>query len=40
VPVGGTGGGIVVGTHRQSALDFSRDEIMPVMLSLTGRQAG
>jgi len=39
-PVGCFQGGIVVGKHRQPALDFSRDKIMPVMLSLTGQQAG
>jgi hypothetical protein len=39
-PVGCWHGGVAVGTHRQPALDFSRDEIMPVMLSLTGQQAG
>ena len=39
-PVGCSPGGIMVGKHRQPALDFSRDKIMPVMLSLTGQQAG
>ncbi len=34
-PVGCFQGGIVVGKHRQPALDFSRDKIIPVMLSLT-----
>ena len=38
-PVGCFQGGIVVGKHRQPALDFSRDKIIPVMLSLTGQQA-
>ena len=38
-PVGCWDGGIVVGKRRQPALDFSRDKIMPVMLSLTGQQA-
>jgi len=38
-PVGCFDGGIVVGKHRQPALDFSRDKIIPVMLSLTGQQA-
>jgi hypothetical protein len=39
-PVGCFDGGIVVGKRKQPALDFSRDKIMPVMLSLTGQQAG
>jgi hypothetical protein len=39
-PIGCFQGGIVVGKHRQPALDFSRDKIMPAMLSLTGQQAG
>ena len=39
-PVGCWTGGIVVGKHRQPALDFSRDKIIPVMLSLTGQQPG
>jgi len=38
-PVGCFQGGIVVGKHKQPPLDFSRDKIMPVMLSLTGQQA-
>lgn len=38
-PVGCFEGGIVVGKHRQPALDFSRDKILPVMLSLTGQRA-
>jgi hypothetical protein len=38
-PVGCWNGGIVVGKRKQPALDFSRDKIMPVMLSLTGEQA-
>jgi hypothetical protein len=38
-PVGCFQGGIVVGKHKQPALDFSRDKIVPVMLSLTGQQA-
>src|SRR6516225_7311240 len=38
-PVGCFDGGIVVGKHKQPALDFSRDKIIPVMLSLTGQQA-
>src|SRR5262249_57038669 len=33
-PVGCFQGGIVVGKHRQPDLDFSRNKIMPVMLSL------
>jgi len=37
-PVGCFQGGIVVGKHRQPALDFSRGKIIPVMLSLTGQQ--
>ena len=36
-PVGCWAGGILVGKHRQPALDFSRDKIIPVMLSLTGQ---
>jgi hypothetical protein len=39
-PVGCFDGGIVVGKHKQPALDFSRDKIMPVMLSLMGQRAG
>jgi hypothetical protein len=39
-PVGCWDGGIVVGKRKQPALDFSRDKITPVMLSLTGQQAG
>jgi hypothetical protein len=39
-PVGCLHGGIVAGKHRQPALDFSRDGIIPVMLSLTGQHAG
>ena len=31
-PVGCFDGGIVVGKHRQPALDFSRDKIIPAML--------
>src|SRR5262249_14561388 len=38
-PVGCFQGGVVVGKHRQPALDFSRDKIIPAMLSLTGQQA-
>jgi len=38
-PVGCFDGGIVVGKYKQPALDFSRDKIMPVLLSLTGQQA-
>jgi hypothetical protein len=38
-PVGCWDGGIVVGKRKQPAVDFSRDKIMPVMLSLTGQQA-
>jgi hypothetical protein len=38
-PVGCFDGGIVVGRYKQPALDFSRDKIMPVLLSLTGQQA-
>lgn len=38
-PVGCFQGGIVVGKHRQPTLDFSRDKIIPAMLSLTGQQA-
>jgi hypothetical protein len=38
-PVGCFKGGVVVGMHRQPALDFSRDKIIPVMLSLMGQQA-
>ncbi|HEY2304668.1 MAG TPA: hypothetical protein VGI05_02185 [Streptosporangiaceae bacterium] len=36
-PVGCFQGGVVVGKHRQPALDFSRDKIIPVMLSLMGQ---
>jgi hypothetical protein len=36
-PVGCYAGGVVVGGHRQPSLDFSRDKIIPVMLSLTGQ---
>lgn len=39
-PVGCWDGGIVVGKHRQPALDFSRDKIISVMLSLMGRWSG
>lgn len=38
-PVGCFQGGVAAGTHRQPALDFSRDKIIPVMLSLMGQQA-
>jgi hypothetical protein len=38
-PVGCWDGGIVVGKNRQPALDFSRDKIMPVVLSLLGQRA-
>jgi hypothetical protein len=38
-PVGCFDGGILVGKHRQPALDFSRDKIIPVMLSLMGQPA-
>jgi hypothetical protein len=38
-PVGCFQGGVVVGKHRQPALDFSRDKIIPVMLSLMGQDA-
>jgi hypothetical protein len=38
-PVGCYAGGVVVGGQRQPTLDFSRDKIMPVMLSLTGQSA-
>jgi hypothetical protein len=38
-PVGCWDGGILVGKHRQPALDFSRDKIIPVMLALMGQQA-
>lgn len=38
-PAGCWDGGIVAGRHRQPTLDFSRDKIIPVMLSLTGQQA-
>jgi hypothetical protein len=38
-PVGCWDGGIVVGKHSQPALDFSRDKIIPVMLSLMGQRA-
>lgn len=34
-PVGCWDGGVLVGKHRQPALDFSRDKIIPVMLSVT-----
>jgi hypothetical protein len=37
-PVGCWDGGIVVGKHRQPALDFSRDKIIPEMLSLMGQR--
>jgi hypothetical protein len=37
-PLGCWDGGIVVGGHKQPALDFSRDKIMLVMLSLTGQR--
>ena len=38
-PVGCSQGGIMVGKHRQPALDFSRDKIIPVILSLMGQRA-
>lgn len=38
-PVGCWDGGILVGRHRQPALDFSRDKIIPAMLSLMGQRA-
>jgi hypothetical protein len=38
-PLGCWDGGIVVGKHRQPALDFSRGKILRVMLSLTGQRA-
>ncbi len=37
-PVGCFDGGMLVGKHRQPALDFSRDKIIPVVLSLMGQQ--
>jgi hypothetical protein len=37
-PVGCSQGGIMAGKHRQPALDFSRDKIIPVMLSLMGQR--
>jgi len=37
-PAGCWDGGIVVGKHKQPALDFSRDKIIPEMLSLMGQR--
>lgn len=37
-PLGCWDGGVVVGGHRQPALDFSRDKIIAVLVSLTGQR--